>query len=283
MLISVEEFMTNIKKYLAKYQGIKVKYVPNSGNAGDSFIGFATVQMFKELNLDYKICKHDEVFEGDSIIYGGGGSLIRKYSGSRNFLLKNHEKNDIVVLPHSFHDCDDLLASLSERVTLIAREKISYNYIKSKANYLSNCLLSHDMAFHIKDISRYRDRSCVGVCNSFRVDDELRDSKDRVKVPEGNKDISIDFQRPMFMRNWGIPNDTNTQVEKNLSVATDNMFSYLSKFEKINTNRLHVGIAAALIGKEVNLYRGSYHKIVGIYEFSIAGKFDNVVFHNSNP
>ena len=87
----------------------------------------------------------------------------------------------------------------------------------------------------------------------------------------------------MFMRNWGVPDDRNTQVKKNLSIATDNIFSYLSKFQIVNTNRLHIGIAAALLGKTVNLYRGSYHKIIGIYEFSIAGKFNNVVFYNNNP
>ena len=272
-----------IKDFLAKYQGEKIKYIPNQGNAGDSLIGFATLQVFDELELDYEICKPTEVFENQIILYGGGGSLIRKYESSKKFLLNNHKKNDIIVLPHSFHDCDDLLANLSERVVLIAREKISYDYIKSKSTYTSKCLLSHDMAFYTKNISKYKNISCVGECNAFRFDDELSADNRHVKLPENNKDISVDFQRPMFMRNWGVPDDRNTQVKKNLSIATDNIFSYLSKFQIVNTNRLHIGIAAALLGKTVNLYRGSYHKIIGIYEFSIAGKFNNVVFYNNNP
>ena len=83
----------------------------------------------------------------------------------------------------------------------------------------------------------------------------------------------------MFMKNWSLSDDTNTQVKKNLSIATDNVFSYLSKFKEVNTNRLHIGIAAALLGKAVNLYRGSYHKIAGVYDFSMRGKFNNVTFH----
>ena len=75
------------------------------------------------------------------------------------------------------------------------------------------------------------------------------------------------------MKNWGIPDNLNAQVEKNFSIATDNLFSYISKFKTVNTNHLHVGIAAALIGKTVNLYRGSYHKISGVYDFSIVNKF----------
>jgi exopolysaccharide biosynthesis predicted pyruvyltransferase EpsI len=275
--------MVDIKNFLAKYQGSKIKYIPNQGNAGDSLIGFATLQVFDELELDYEICKPTEVFEGQIILYGGGGSLIRKYQGSKKFLLNNHKKNDIIVLPHSFHDCDDLLVNLSKRVVLIAREKISYDYIKSRMKNSDNALLSDDMAFHIKNIDKYRNTSCVGECNAFRFDDELSGDNERAGIPEGNKDISIDFQRPMFMKNWNLADDINAQVKKNLSIATDNIFSYLSKFQIVNTNRLHVGIAAAFLGKTVNLYRGSYHKIMGVYEFSIAGKFDNVVFYNNNP
>ena len=85
------------------------------------------------------------------------------------------------------------------------------------------------------------------------------------------------------MKNWGIPDNLNAQVEKNFSIATDNLFSYISKFKTVNTNHLHVGIAAALIGKIVNLYRGSYHKISGVYDFSIVNKFDNVTFYETNP
>jgi exopolysaccharide biosynthesis predicted pyruvyltransferase EpsI len=271
--------MIDIKNFLAKYQSEKIKYIPNQGNAGDSLIGFATLQVLDELELDYEICKPTEVFEGQIILYGGGGSLIRKYQGSKKFLLNNHKKNDIIVLPHSFHDCDDLLTNLSRRVVLIAREKISYDYVKSKSNYPSNCLLSHDMAFHTQGIGKYKSISCVGTCNSFRFDDELSGDNRHVKVPEDNKDISIDFQRPMFMKNWNLSDHINTQVKKNLSIATDNIFSYLSKFTEVNTNRLHVGIAAALLGKTVNLYRGSYHKIAGVYDFSMRDKFNNVTYH----
>ena len=273
--------INDIKNLLSQYQDTKIKYIPNQGNAGDSFIGLATLQVFKELNLDYEICRPTDVFENELILFGGGGSLIRKYQGSKKFLLNNHKKNKIIVLPHSFNDCDDLLEILSNKVILIAREKISYNYIKSKVNYKNNCFLSDDMSFYIKGIDKYKNQSCVGTCNAFRLDDELNSKNEHIKVPEDNKDISVDFQRPMFMKNWNIPDDVNTQVEKNLSIATDNIFSYISKFKKINTNRLHIGIAAALIGKIVNLYRGSYHKIAGIYDFSIANKFNNVTFQES--
>ena len=79
-----------------------------------------------------------------------------------------------------------------------------------------------------------------------------------------------------FSNVWAVQyatSNVNDQVEKNFSIATDNLFSYISKFKTVNTNHLHVGIAAALIGKTVNLYRGSYHKISGVYDFSIVNKY----------
>ena len=273
--------VVDVKAFLKKYQGSKVKYIPNPGNAGDSLIGLATIQMLKELNIDYQICKPTDKFEGETIFYGGGGNLIRKYKSCRNFLINNHEKNNIIVLPHSINDCDSLLKTLSDKVILFAREQVSYNYIKSKLTHTNNALLSKDMSFYIKDIEKYKNQTCIGTCNAFRLDDELSSKNKHVKVPHDNKDISIDFQRPMFMKNWDITDDINAQVEKNLSIATDNMFSYISKFKQINTDRLHVGIAATLLGKKVNLYPGSYFKIEALYNFSIKDKFDNVTFHSS--
>ena len=44
--------VVDVKAFLKKYQGSKVKYIPNPGNAGDSLIGLATIQMLKELNID---------------------------------------------------------------------------------------------------------------------------------------------------------------------------------------------------------------------------------------
>ena len=55
----------DIKTFLTQYQGAKVKYVPNQGNSGDSFIGLATIQVFKELNLDYEICKPTDSFDNE--------------------------------------------------------------------------------------------------------------------------------------------------------------------------------------------------------------------------
>ena len=64
--------MTDVKSFLKKYQGRKIKYIPNSGNAGDSLIGLATLQRHEEVDLDYEICKHTEIDKAAPKLSRGG-------------------------------------------------------------------------------------------------------------------------------------------------------------------------------------------------------------------
>lgn len=58
--------------------------------------------------------------------------------------------------------------------------------------------------------------------------------------------------------------------------ATVFLLAYLSHFERIFTNRLHLGILGALLGKEVRFYPNSYYKNRAVYRFSMAERFPNV-------
>jgi exopolysaccharide biosynthesis predicted pyruvyltransferase EpsI len=40
----------------------------------------------------------------------------------------------------------------------------------------------------------------------------------------------------------------------------------VNQFDQINTNRLHVSITGALLGKTVNLYDNSYGKLFNVYD-----------------
>ena len=60
--------------------------------------------------------------------------------------------------------------------------------------------------------------------------------------------------------------------------VSNKLFNYISNYEIVNTNRLHIGIAGCLIGKKVNFYKNSYYKNKASYEFSIKNKFKNIFF-----
>jgi exopolysaccharide biosynthesis predicted pyruvyltransferase EpsI len=247
-----------------KYE--KIKYIPNPGNAGDSMIAFATLKLFEDLGLDFSIDKFNKKYDGDVLVYGGGGNLTDKYDSLRNFLWKNYRKNEILILPHTICHCTPLLKALGPNVKIIAREKVSFNYIKTHMKHPENALLSDDMAFHIDNLDAYKNQPHIGTCNAFRLDAE----KTNIKIPEPNKDVSTNFSRGQ-----------NTQNKDHIAISTDNMFSYLCKFTEINTNRLHVSIAGALLGRKVNLYPNSYYKNKAVFDFSMKDKFKNVQFIES--
>jgi hypothetical protein len=57
------------------------------------------------------------------------------------------------------------------------------------------------------------------------------------------------------------------------------MFRSVAQAERIVTNRLNVGIAAALIGRKVDLYPSNYWKIPKVWEYSMKNRFPNVTMH----
>ena len=262
---SEDKMSFNLLKFLKELRGEKIIYVPNPGNAGDSLIALSTLDIFKKINLDFEIRKPKTKFNKKTIIYGGGGNLIDKYNDLRNFLLTNHKNNRVIVLPHTFSHCCNLLNCIGANVTLIAREEVSFNYIRRHMRYPDNAFLSDDMAFHMNNLESYINEPHVGICNAFRLDEEKTD----VSIPDNNKDISMDF---IFRQ--------NTLNERDIKTSTNNLFSYLCKFDEINTNRLHVGIAGSLLGRKVNLFPNSYYKNEAVFNFSIKNKYKNTFFIN---
>lgn len=261
MSIDILSFLSVFKN---KYE--KIKYIANPGNAGDSMIAFATLKLFEDLGLEFSIDKFNKKYDGNVLVYAGGGNLTDKYNHLRNFLWENYRKNEILILPHTICECTPLLKALGPNVKIIAREKVSFNYIKTHMKHPQNAFLSDDMAFHINNLDAYKNQPHIGTCNAFRLDSE----KTNVKIPEVNKDISGDFIKGQ-----------NCLKPEHVAITTDNIFSYLCKFTEINTNRLHISIAGALLGRKVNLYPNSYYKNKAVFDFSIKDKFKNVQFIES--
>ena len=261
----MDHLVTDIENFLAGYKDKDCIYVPNPGNAGDCLIAYATVLVLDKVGVKCSLGSHKEKFVGKTIFYGGGGNLIWLYKDCANFLKNNMEKNDIVVLPHTVTDVDDVITSLNSNVTLFCREKVSYEYVKKIAPYPDRILLSKDMALHLRDFdtaSRFKGESGEGVGNCFRNDRE----KTTITIPGGNKDVSIDYN----LKGW----ESSKTVMTNVTLG---VLAYLSRFETINTNRLHVAIAGSLLGKKVNFHNNSYYKNKAVYEFSLNND-PNVVF-----
>ena len=108
--------------------------------------------------------------------------------------------------------------------------------------------MSKDLALYL-DVNKYKRIICKGECNVFRTDKE----KSSIKIPCNNIDLSL----------------TLIDDKKDIKEMSISMIKYISEYETINTNRLHVAIVSSLLGKNVNFYRNSYYKNKAMYEYSL--------------
>jgi len=254
---------TDIKEFLRDYIGKEIVYVPNAGNAGDTLIAYGTIQVLNELGIVWTMGHYSNTFCDKVIIYGGGGNLVRIYRTAYDFLIKNKDSNEIVILPHTIKDEDELIESFDNKIKVFCREVKSYEYVKRLHPIKDNVFLSKDMAFYIKVPDSIKNVSGTGTANCMRTD---RESTKKYEILEDNNDISHTLNR-----------EGNTSDINVINSITSKFFEYLSMYETINTDRLHVGILASLLGKKVNMYDNTYYKLRAVYEYSIKDKFPNTV------
>jgi len=277
----------NILNFLKKYTEKKIYYKPNPGNGGDALIAAGAFKIFKQLNLDVEIIKgtNYDHLKNKIVLYAGGGNLVNEYTNCANFIQANKDKvEELIILPHTVNGHKELLSSLDERVTLFCREEYSYNKLKSE-NLKINIFLDHDLAFYLDPID-FSARSGPTISKRLYATQMLKKmifSKDRktlmafrvdaektlIEIPKDNIDVSNAINHVVAM-----------YPESMVHKTVQDLFQFLNYFDTIKTNRLHIAIAGALLKKEVFMYSNSYYKNKAIFEFSLKGKYKNVVFYD---
>ena len=255
VLAELREEVPDIRVFLQRYQHEDIIYIPNPGNAGDSLIAFGTIQLFNELGLRWVFGSATGVYHDKLLFYAGGGNLVGLYDDCKIFLQNNKDNNNrIVVLPHTIKSEDALIKSLDSNVILFCRERTSFQYAHRLARHKHNVYLSKDMAFYIQNIDTYKSKqnNKQKVCHAFRMDCE----QTNISIPDDNIDLS---------HHLNMPNNTQTNIEP----VSIRIFEYLSKFDVVRTNRLHIGIAGHLLGKTVHFYPNSYYKNKAVYDYSL--------------
>lgn len=284
-------------------------YCPNPGNAGDALIAAATWQRFGSLGIHPKPVPRDGFDpSGRIVLYGGGGNLVPMYSQASDFLRANHrEAKRIVLLPHTVQGHEDLLAKLGSNTTIFCREAASYTHCLRHAR-TAEVFLCHDLALGLDpsrlppprptalislllqgawttirrgrvdgpglaEIRRVREfalghrllsrvdakRRGRETLDAFRLDAE---SSGR-PVPKGNIDISAELKLLTYRR---LP----------MEISASLLLDALRRFRLVRTDRLHVCIAAALLGIEVEFHANSYFKCRAIWEHSLKDRFPSI-------
>lgn len=243
-------------------------YMPNSGNIGDMVIASATLQWFDKNKFNYKRVKENE--NPSMFVYGGGGAWTHdyiQYMGPVMNIMKSAKK--VVILPSSFDNVPEFIDILDERFTVFCRDKKSFDYLIAQ-NTKANILLDHDMALRMQRIPD----TLFFVPKRFRKNRRILNRK-LSKLPKtvnmfredcescGNHETDIDLSDKF---GWFSPYESR----KIIDFAAHTMFSSVKNFDLIRTDRLHVGIAAILLGVDVELYDNSYGKIGNVFRNSLS-------------
>lgn len=306
------ELRTDVAAYLKDVSTGPLLYCPNPGNAGDSAIAAATYQMLDRLGIAYRTVRWDEKIEasGHIIVYGGGGNLTSDYANARYFIERNHcQARRLILLPHTVQGHADLLRKIGSNVDIFCRERRSYAWVCNVATE-ANAYLANDMAFHL-DPSEYTGLGgASGGTQALSIMDMIRRSMWKrygagedglplqlavsqggralaklVKSLRGGSEVLYAMRTDMERRGGQVPSSNvdlsqvfrcGTSSPAVAQRATRLLFSYLDRFDRVVTNRLHLCILAALLGKEVDFYANSYFKNEAVFAFSIKGRFPQV-------
>ncbi len=217
-----------------------VTFVSGAGNLGDHLIWAGARQLLAGV-ADREI-SYDEIgaSSGEVAVITGSGALCRPFHEFMVHVIAIAELRfeRVVVLPSSLDPGEDAVREAIERTGAIvfARELESLDAIES----LCDARLALDTAF-FHDYGRFPSYRGSGTLNAFRTDAEAA-GLDR---PPGSEDISA------------------------TAGSLDEWLHAIASAERVRTDRAHVMIAAAMLGKPVEYALSSYHKLPAIATWSL--------------
>ena len=261
----------------------RLRYVANEGNAGDALIAAGSWQFFDDLGIDPPYKRVRDIKTGDAPIYSGGGNLVNEYMSCAWFLEHCLAVNvaAALVMPHTIRGHEDLLRRLDDRFTLVCRDTASLLRVQATGTR-AKLLFAPDMALYI-NVPRL-----FAHCGSYRgANFWLRMMhKDRLvpyllwrralsrRLPQAKGHVSIlrvdveaTSSAPGDPR-WDVSNMYASKFrfrEESDLVARD-FLAFFEQVSSVRTNRLHAGVAGALMGCEVTYLDNSYGKISAVYD-----------------
>lgn len=218
----------------------EITVIRSLGNIGDQLIHAGMRRLLG--GFDYKEIGLQQLYgaSGRLAVVTGGGDWCAPHQNLPRYLPRIEEQFErVVVFPSSFdtrvRSVRDALAA--SRALFFSREHVSYKLIRP----LCRAELAHDTAFFY-DFEPYR-RPGHGTLFAFRTDRESVTNS----LPPGNLDLSVACE------------------------SLDEFLWTIARHERVQTDRAHVMIAAALLGKEVRYAPSSYHKLPAIAASALRG------------
>ena len=279
---------------LAAY-GKGLCYVPNAGNAGDALIAAGTWQLFDDLGLAPVPTRSAELRPGDVAIYAGGGNLVSEYQDCAQFLERclRAGVRRALVLSQTVRGHEQLLQRLDQRFTIACRESESLERVRDSGTR-AKLIFAPDLALRL-DVTRLM-RRCQELPARAQLVKDLTLSR---RLPAYLKWRSRLLRLAMECRSTmhiirtdaeavaGVEGQARWDVSglywsefvsrSEVEFVTRDLLLFVQSAREVVTNRLHAGVAAALVGRRVTYTDNSYGKIRAVYNSSLKG-IDRISF-----
>jgi exopolysaccharide biosynthesis predicted pyruvyltransferase EpsI len=268
--------------------------MPYPGNAGDSLIQFATDQILHELKIQTTV----DPRQADVILVPGGNPTMWPGIGAERWQLlwTRHAQAEFVVGPAGFRsgytDWQRALNQAGTRVSgLFARDPDSFRTL-SNAGLRAEIVvgLSHDPALYLRDsgwlAEHRRAASDEYDLAAFRDDHETN-----LGFPGGS--LRLRSILPWRAYNWMVRRGAGAVRSRKFRLAKAQQRGGIPLLENdvssqrfgvfvetiraariVHTDRLHVMLLAAILGKKVLAYPTANGKLEGVYQHSLAGWAD---------
>ncbi len=264
-----------------EYRGREIVYYANPGNGGDCVIAAATYQLFKEYGIRYTILDPAKPVRDSTVFLAGGGNLVPLYSGMSAVLKSLVNKgNRIVILPHSIRLGRELFEALTPDDVICCRELETFAHVRG-LDLKCEVMLTHDLGLYLDADAIFR---------GLYEDADIRPEFERLLLEKAKLTPDRVIGKAMSCMRHGvektfIPRAPNYDISIVFQVGVKPglaergawmMMEFCRLASQITTNRLHVGIACALVGTPLVLYDNNYGKVSGIYRHSMHGRFANI-------
>jgi exopolysaccharide biosynthesis predicted pyruvyltransferase EpsI len=208
------------------------------GNKGDELIYAGTRQLLaRRFYKEVSVRELGGVSGHTALVAGCGGWCGPYHDMVKHLPVIETKFERVIVMPSSFDvSVPSVRSTLARTKALVfARERKSFDDIRG----LCDAKIAHDCAFFF-DYRPYLRRG-EGCLVSYRIDEESALSI----IPESNLDIS----------KW--------------CSSLDEWLWTIARHAVVKTDRAHVMIAAALLGKVVEYWTSSYHKVPSIADYAL--------------
>lgn len=264
-----------VRRLLRSLSRQAVLYWPTPGNAGDALIDLGTRVALDRAGVRWRFAHPNEDVRGRTVLVGGGGNLVPLYDHAASAIdvFLTDGAGRIILLPHTIRGHAEIISRLRVQDLVLCRDEPSFQFARSAATR-AEVGLTHDMALHL---GRWDLRGLLSTESlAVAVDGRLANvgwSRNRIGAARVMRLLRQDVERSpeaplgdldpsaLFLPAPGV-------LDQRLAAAC--LLDVVGCSRHVVTDRLHVAIAAVLLGVRVTFGPNTYGKNEDVFRHSLA-------------